>query len=350
MTLDTDRLQGFLDRFAADQAATMHAATVVIGDRLGLYRALAEGGRQTVDELAAASGCHPRLVQEWLHAQSASGYCEHDPTDGRFWLTEEQAACLADASSPTFVAGGAQVASSLHKDAERVQDAFTAGGGVAWGEHHPDLFTGTERFFGPVYRAHLVDSWIPALDGVAAALASGAHVADVGCGHGASLIMLARAFPESTFVGFDAHAPSVAAARTQARRAGVEERVTFEVAGADDFPGSEYDLICVFNALHEWGDPVGAAQHIRQALAPDGVWMFTEPRTDEHPVADTRARTFYSVSTLVCTPSALAQGNRDALGAQAGEERLRHVLRQAGFTRLRRAAETPTFMVLEARP
>lgn len=348
MTLDQHRLQEFVERFAADQAATMHAATVVIGDRLGLYRALADGGAQTADELAAASGCHPRLVREWLGAQVASAYCEHD--DGRYWLTPEQAACLADLSSASFVAGGALVSSAVHKDTARVLEAFATDGGIGWGEHHPDLFAGTERFFEPVYRTSLVDSWIPALEGVEDKLRSGGRVADVGCGHGAPLILLAEAYPDSTFVGFDYHAGSIDAAREAAAAAGVSDRVTFDVAGADDFPGDHYDLVCVFNALHEWGDSVRAAHHILTALAPDGTWMFTEPRTDDELVESVRARTFYSVSSFVCTPSALSQGADDALGAQAGEARLQDVIEQAGFTRFRRAAETPAFMVLEARP
>lgn len=350
MTIDTDRLQAFLERYAADQAATMHAATVVIGDQLGLYRSLADGGRQTADELAAETGCHPRLVREWLNAQVASAYCEHDPIDGTYWLTAEQAACLADPSSPTFVAGGAMVASSTHKDTERVGKAFTTDGGIGWDEHHPHLFVGTERFFGPVYRANLVENWIPALDGVHDKLVAGAKVADVGCGHGATLILLAHAYPASTFTGFDNHAPSIETAREQASRDGVADRVTFEVAGADDFAGANFDLVCVFNALHEWGDPVAAAAHIRDALEPDGTWMFTEPRTNGHPVESIRARTFFSVSTFVCTPSAISQGCENALGAQAGKAALRRVTEDAGFTRFRQAAETPNFMILEARP
>lgn len=347
MTLDQDKLQAFVERYAADQAATMHAATVVVGDQLGLYRALADGGAQTVDELATATGCQPRLVREWLNAQVASAYCEH--ADGRYWLTAEQAACLADSSSPTFLAGGALAASSTHKDTERVRQAFTADGGVGWGEHHGDLFAGTRRFFEPVYRANLVSNWIPALDGVHDKLVAGARVTDVGCGHGAALILLAQAYPDSTFTGFDYHAGSIEAARKAAAEAGVSDRVTFEVAGADDFGGSDYDLVCVFNALHEWGDPVRAARHIRAALASGGTWMFTEPLTDDELVESVRARTFYSVSTFVCTPSALSQGGH-ALGAQAGEAELRRVVEDAGFTRFRRAAETPAFMVLEARP
>jgi SAM-dependent methyltransferase len=346
--IDTDRLQAFLQRFSADQAATMHAATVVVGDQLGLYRALADGGPQGVDDLATATGCHPRLVREWLNAQVASGYCQHD--DGQYWLTPEQAACLADPDSLTFVAGGAMVVSSVHKDIEHALEAFRGNGGITWDRHHQFLFDGTQRFFAPAYRANLVDHWIPALDGMHDQLVAGAQVADIGCGHGVPLILLAQAYPASTFVGFDAHAGSIEAARAEARVAGVADRVRFEVATCDDFGGGPFDLVCVFNALHEWGDPVGAATHIRKQLAPHGTWMFTEPCTDDDLVESTRARTFYSVSSFVCTPSALAQGADDALGAQAGEDRLRHLVEAAGFTRFRRATETPAFMVLEARP
>ena len=348
MPLDPDRLQTFMQRFAADQAATMHAATVVIGDQLGLYQALAAAGPSSADQLAETTGCHPRLVREWLDAQVASAYCEHD--QGRYWLTPEQAACLADPSSPTFVAGGALVSSSVHKDTERVRQAFPTDGGIGWDEHHPDLFAGTRRFFEPAYRANLASSWIPALDEVEHKLAAGARVADVGCGYGAPLLLLAEAYPASRFVGFDSHAGSIEAARRAAVDAGVADRVRFELAGADEFGGRGYDLICVFNALHEWGDPVRAARHIRQALAPDGTWMFTEPDTDDELTDSVRARTFFSVSSFVCTPSALAQGAQDALGAQAGEARLERLVRDAGFSRFRRATETPAFMVLEARP
>jgi SAM-dependent methyltransferase len=347
---DRDRLQAFVERYAADQAATMHAATIVVGDRLGLYRALGDLGPSTASELASVTGCHPRLVREWLGAQVASAYCEHDSATDRYWLTPEQQACLADPASPTHLVGGAIAASSNHRDIDRVVRAFTGDGGIGWDEHHTDLYLGTQRFFAPVYRGNLVQRWIPALDGTHDRLLAGGKVADVGCGRGAALILLAEAFPASTFAGFDYHEDSITAARTAAAEAGVSDRVTFEVAGAHDFAGDGYDLICVFNALHEWGDPVRAARHIREALAPDGTWMFTEPRTDDELTVSVRARTFFSVSTIVCTPSALSQGGDLALGAQAGEAALRRVAEGAGFTRFWRATETPAFMVLAAKP
>jgi SAM-dependent methyltransferase len=349
-TVDPEALEAFMGRYAADQAAVVHLATVVVGEQLGLYRALAEGGPQTSDELAAATGCHPRLVREWLNAQVASDYCRFDPGEGRYYLTPEQAVCLADPSTPTYVAGGAMVTSSNHKDTDRVVAAFRGDGGIGWDEHHHHLFEGTEKFFGPVYRANLVPNWIPALDGVVDKLEAGARVVDVGCGHGASVRLMAEAFPNSAFLGVDYHEGSIRSARTAAAELGLADRVRFEVAGADSFDASDVDLVCVFNALHEWGDPVGAARHIRESLAPDGTWMFTEPCTDPELVPSVRARTFYSVSTFVCTPSALSQAGGEALGAQAGETELRRVVAEAGFTRFRRATESPNFMVLEARP
>lgn len=347
--LNEERLKSFLERWAVDQAATLHAATVVVGDQLGLYRALADGGAQTAEQLARASGCNSRLVREWLNAQVASAYCEHDPDTGTYWLTAEQVACLADADSPTFVAGGAMVSNASHCDTDRVCKAFTGDGGIGWHEHHHHLFDGTLRFFEPVYRTHLVDHWIPALQGVHDKLLAGGRVADIGCGQGASLILMAQAYPRSTFVGFDYHEESINTARRHASDAGVDDRVSFHAAGAHDFGGKDYDLVCVFNALHEWGDPVGAARHIRRALAADGTWMFTEPLADEVPQESVRARTFFSVSTFVCTPSALSQEGGESLGAQAGEAELRRVVEAAGFSTLRRATETPTFMVMEAR-
>lgn len=350
-TPDADRMQAFIERYGADQAATMHAATVVVGDRLGLYTALAKHGPCTAQELAAAADCQPRLVREWLGAQAASRYCEHDPDADLYWLTPEQAACLADPDAPTYLVGGAIAANSNHRDIDRVAEAFAGDGGLGWGDHHPDLHLGTHRFFGPVYRGNLVDHWIPTLDDVDDKLAAGGRVADIGCGQGSALILLAEAYPASTFAGFDYHADSIDEARKAAAEAGVSDRVTFEVATAEEVAGGSFDLVCVFNALHEWGDPLAAARRIREVLAPDGTWVFTEPRTDGGVAGNVRARTFFSVSSFVCTPSALSQGAGDeALGAQAGEERLQRIAEEAGFRRFRRAAETPAFMVLEARP
>ncbi|MCH8504802.1 MAG: class I SAM-dependent methyltransferase [Ectothiorhodospiraceae bacterium] len=345
---DPEKLKQFMARWTADQAATFHSATVVLGDQLGLYTALAEGGRQTADELAKRTGYHARLVLEWLNAQVASAYCEYDVASGCYYLTPEQTACLADPSSPMFVAGGALVSNGNHQDVGRVRQAFLEDGGIGWHEHHHHLFDGTLRFFEPIYRRHLVQDWIPALSGGEHRLKNGARVADIVCGQGACLILLAQAYPRSTFIGFDYHQGSIDTARENAEKANVADRVSFEVAGADTFGGDNYDLICVFNALHEWGDPVRAANHIRKSLAPEGVWMFTEPLADEHPVENGRARTFYSVSTFVCTPSALSQPGGESLGAQAGEKEIRRIAEAAGFARLRRAAETPMFMVLEA--
>jgi len=351
MALDQKKLQAFLETFARDLGATMHAATVALGDELGLYRALA-AGPQTAAELADRADCHPRLVEEWLNAQAAGAYCEYEPATERYSLTAEQAACLADEASPTFVAGGMQLANLAHRDLELVRSAFEGDGAVGWHEHHDDLFSGTDRFFSPRYAANLVDVWIPALDGVEDRLRAGGSAADIGCGYGATTILMARAYPASTFHGFDYHAESVEAARKAASEAGVSDRVTFEIAGAGDFPGTDYDLVCVFNALHEFGDPPGAARHIRNALAPDGRWLLVEPYSQDR-VEDNftdLGRSFYSISTLVCVPNALSQGATRALGAQAGEAALRQVATEAGFKQVRRSAEHPLNLVLEATP
>jgi SAM-dependent methyltransferase len=352
MALDPQKLEAFIGKFAGDLATTLHATTVVIGDKLGLYRALAEGGPQTADELADRTGYRLPLVREWLNAQAASEYCEYDPAGERYWLTEEQAAALADESSPAFVAGGMLVASSTHQDEARVRDAFTGAADLPWTDHVHDLFHGTDRFFRPGYVANLVGNWIPALDGVEDKLRAGARVADVGCGLGSSTILMAEAYPASRFWGFDYHRESIESARKAAAAAGVADRVTFEVAGAGNFPGSGYDLIAVFDALHDMGDPVGAARHIRDALSPDGTWLLVEPQAGER-VEDNLhvvGRIFYSASTAICVPNALSQGAEAPLGAQAGEARLREVAGQAGFGRFRRATETPFNQVLEIRP
>jgi SAM-dependent methyltransferase len=290
-------------------------------------------------------------VREWLAAQAAAGYVDYDAKSGRYTLPAEHAVALTDEESPACVLGGFQGMTAAMRAAPKVTEAFRTGKGLGWHEHDPDLFTGVERFFRPGYNANLVNAWIPALEGVEAKLKAGARMADIGCGHGASTIILAKAFPRSTFVGFDYHAPSIEQARQRAAAAGVSDRARFEVASAKNFPGT-YDLVAFFDCLHDMGDPVGAAAHVRQSLGRDGTWMLVEPRAGDcvqenlHPLG----RLFYSVSTLVCTQASLAQEVGAALGAQAGESRLREVLTQAGFTRIRRAAETPFNLILEARP
>ncbi len=351
-TIDEAKLDEFMGRFVGDLGAAMSAALVVIGDRLGLYRAMADGEPVTADELALQTATDPRYVREWLSNQAAGGYVSYDPERDAFYLTPEQSLALAQEDSPAFVPGAFQVATALTKDEEKIGEAFRAGSGVGWHEHHHDLFAGTERFFRPGYAANLLPSWIPSLDGVQDKLAAGARVADVGCGHGASTILMAQAFPRSTFVGFDYHPASIDHARKAAAEAGVDGRVSFEVATAKAYPGAGYDLVTMFDCLHDMGDPVGAATHVLRTLAPDGTWMIVEPYAGDRlednltPVG----RVFYGASTLVCTPASRDQEVGLALGAQAGERRLREVVTGGGFTRFRRATETPFNLVLEARP
>ena len=348
----TPTLDEFLGKLVGDLGAACSAALVGIGDRLGLYSALADGGPQTPDALARRTSTDERYVREWLSAQAAAGYVDYDAAAGTFGLNEVQQLAFADASSPAHFLGGFQVARSMFKDLDRIVDAFKSGSGVGWHEHDPELFCGTERFFRSGYNANLVPSWIPALDGVEAKLRTGARVADVGCGRGASTIIMARAFPASTFVGFDYHEPSIVSARQQAEQAGVATQVRFDTAAAKSFSGRDYDLVCIFDALHDMGDPVGAARHVRESLAADGTWLLVEPFAGDrleqnlNPVG----RVFYSASTMICTPASRSQEVGLALGAQAGPQRLEAVCREAGFTRFRRATETPFNLVLEARP
>ncbi|HEY6512436.1 MAG TPA: class I SAM-dependent methyltransferase [Burkholderiaceae bacterium] len=347
---DPDKLNAFLGRMVGDLGAIATGALVLLGDRLGLFQAMRSGEPMSADVLAERTGTHERYVREWLAAQAAAGYVDLDDATGLFSLNPEQAAVFADEGSPTSMAGAFEVLSALWLDEPKVAEAFRHGRGLGWHEHSNCLFRGTERFFRPGYNANLVSSWLPALDGVVDKLQRGATVADVGCGHGASTLVMARAFPQSQFVGFDYHAPSVERAAQAARDAGLHN-VRFEVASAKNFKG-RFDLVAFFDCLHDMGDPVGAASHVREALKPDGTWMIVEPNASDrlrdnlNPVG----RMYYAASTMVCTPCSLAQEVGLALGAQAGEQRLSEVVRAGGFSRFRRAAETPFNLVLEARP
>ena len=351
MALDEANLNAFMGRFVADLGATMHAATVVVGDQLGLYKALAKGP-SSVEALAHSTETDPRYLREWLSAQAASGYVEYDPASDSFSMTEEQVFTLAEEGSPAFIPGAFQVASAQWKAVPKIAKVMRTGLGLGWHEHDAALFHGTERFFRPGYAANLVSQWLPALDGVEARLRAGAKVADVGCGHGASTLIMAEAYPESQFIGFDYHEPSIEHAREAARQAGLGARATFEVATAKDFPGSAYDLVAVYDCLHDMGDPVGAASHVRASLASDGAWLIVEPFANDrlednlNPVG----RIFYAASTFICTPASRSQEVGLCLGAQAGEARIRKVCEQGGFTRFRRAQQTPFNLVYEARP
>ena len=350
--VDPDKLDEFVGRFVNDVGAVMHAATVLIGDQLGIYKAMADGEPRTAGDLARHTGLDARYLEEWLSAQAASGYAEYDAETDRFWLSPEQAFVLTKEDNPMFVPGGIEVAASTIRDVDLLTEAIRTGTGVPWGDHHHSLFHGTDRFFKPNYIGHLVDSWLPALDGVVERLEQGAKVADIGCGHGASTILMAAAYPNSEFVGFDFHSPSIDAARLAAADAGVSDRVTFEVASAKDYPGTGYDLVAFFDCLHDMGDPVGAAEHVRQSVADDGTWLLVEPYANDDRVDNLNpvGRIFYSASTLVCVPNSRSQEVDLALGAQAGESRLRAVAEQGGFSRFRRAAETPFNLVLDIKP
>ncbi len=350
MTVNEAKLNEFLGRAVGDLGASMSAVLVLIGDELGLYSALSQG-RLTAGELAQDTGTSERYIREWLANQAAGGYVEYDSGDDRYYLSEEQALCLANPDGPVDLPGGYAVVEDLFAVKSRAIENFRSGAGMEWGEHHPCLFRGTERFFRAGYNAHLLSSWLPALDGMVAKLESGARVADVGCGHGVTTILMARAFPKSDFVGIDYHDGSVETARQHAAEAGADN-ATFEVADATSYPGSDYDLIAFFDCLHDMADPVGAARHAREALAPDGRCMLVEPAAGDslsdnlNPVG----RVFYGASSLICVPVSLAQKG-PALGAQAGEHRLAEVMVDGGgFTVFRRVAETPFNLVFEACP
>ena len=350
--IDADKLHQFVFRAVEEVGATLNAALVVMGDRLGLYRALAGSGGLSPAELAARSGAAERYVREWLNAQAAGGYVEYDPESGRYTLPPEQTVALTDPDSPAYLPGFFQIALGSVVDSPRIVEAARSGDGLGWHEHVHDVHEGCERFFRPGYNANLVSSWLPALEGVVEKLQRGALVADVGCGHGSSTILMAQAFPNSTFVGSDYHDGSIETARQRAQEAGVADRVRFQIAPAAAYSGSDYDLVTMFDCLHDMGDPVGAARHVHGTLKPDGTWMIVEPQAGDrieenlNPVG----RAFYAFSTLLCTPASLSQEVGLALGAQAGQARIGDVVQAGGFTRFRRAAETPFNLVLEARP
>jgi 2-polyprenyl-3-methyl-5-hydroxy-6-metoxy-1,4-benzoquinol methylase len=352
MAINEEKMNELLGRFLGDFGGTLHSAMAVIGDKLGLYKAMAEAGPITSEELAKRTSTTERYVREWLASQAAGGYASYDAATGRFFLSEEQAFALTDENGPVFLPGAFEAALAAVRAEPRVATAFKTGEGVGWHEHDPGLFRGTERFFRPGYAANLMSSWIPALEGVEEKLKAGAKVADVGCGHGASTILMSQAFPKSRFVGFDYHQGSIEYAREKAAEAGVADRVSFEVAKAKEYPGNDYDFVAFFDCLHDMGDPAGAAAHVLSTLKRDGSWMIVEPFANDkiednlNPIG----RVFYSVSTIVCTPASRSQEVGLGLGAQAGEARIRDVVTSGGFKRFRRASETPFNLVFEARP
>ena len=348
--IDEAKLGAFMGRAVGDMGAAFSAVLVVIGDKLGLYKALAAAGPLTPAELAGKTGTVERYVREWLDNQAASGYVAYDPPSGRYHLPPEQALAFAQEGSPVFLPGAFHIIAACFAAEPKIAERFRTGGGLEWGEHHQCLFEGTERFFRPGYAANLVSTWLPSLTGVVEKLRKGATVADVGCGLGASTILMAQAFPASRFFGFDYHEGSITTARARAKAAGVEDRVTFSVARSTDFPGGRYDLIANFDSLHDMADPLGAARRVREALAPDGTWMIVEPFAGDRPEENHNpvGRVFYGASTMLCVPVSLAQRG-PALGAQAGEARLRELVQTAGFAGLRRASQTPFNLVLEAR-
>jgi SAM-dependent methyltransferase len=349
--LDMNKLNAFIGQFVMDLGAAVHSGMVVIGEKLGLYKALA-GGPMSSADLAAKTKTDERYLREWLASQAAGGYITYEEQTNRFSLTEEQAFALANEDSPAYLPGAFELALGSLAAVPRIADSFRTGAGMGWHEHVDGVFHGCEKFFRPGYAANLVSSWIPALRDVKEKLEAGARVADVGCGKGASTLLMAKAFPKSQFFGFDYHDKSIQAARESARREGVSDRVSFDVSKAKEFPGKDYDLVAVFDCLHDMGDPIGAAAHVRQSVAKDGTWMIVEPFANDqlkdnlNPVG----RVYYSFSTLLCTPCSRSQEVGLCLGAQAGETRIREVVTSAGFSRFRRATETPFNIVYEARP
>ena len=343
------KLNEFMGKVVTDMGGAWMMAMVLIGAELGLYKAMADGKPVSAEALATRCRCHPRLVREWLDANAASGYLE--AVDGGYRLPPEQAMALANENSPVFVAPGQSVVASCFMDLDKILHAFRGDGAFPWGAHHHRMFSGVEQFFRPGYQANLTTTWLPALDGVVDKLGRGAKVADVGCGHGASTIVMAQAYPASRFVGIDFHKPSVEVAAQRAAAAGLSTRVSFHTATAQSYTERDFDLICFFDCLHDMGDPVGAARHARQALKDDGTVLLVEPFAGNTLAENSTpvGRLYYAASTMVCTPNSLSQDVGLALGAQAGEARLAQVFKEAGFRRFRRATETPFNLVLEAR-
>lgn len=352
LPIDESKLNAFIGQALGEMGAAMNAALIVLGDKLGIYKAMAGAGPLTSAQVAEKTKLNERYVREWLSAQAAGGFVTYDPATKSFTLPPEQAFALAMEDSPVFLPGFFNIVSAVMKDVPKIEQGFRTGKGVGWHEHDHELFHGTEKFFRPGYRAHLVSEWIPALEGVEAKLKAGAKVADVGCGLGTSTILMAQAYPKSTFVGTDYHDRSIELASEAAKRANVADRVKFEVAAAKTYSGTGYDLVAFFDCLHDMGDPVGAARHVLESLDRNGTWLLVEPYANDklednlNPIG----RIFYSASTTLCTPASLSQEVGLALGAQAGEARLTKVLKDAGFTRVRRATQTPFNIILEARP
>ena len=352
MVVNEAKLHEFIGKAVNEWGAAEGALITFVGDRLGLFKAMAGAGGVTPEELATRTGTHPRIIKEWLAGQAAGGFVKYNPSTGTYTLPEEQALALTDENSPAYIPGFYQTLVSLFKDEEKIIEAFKTGKGLGWGDHHHYLFEGTERFFKPNYVANLTTSWIPALEGVENKLKKGgARVADVGCGHGVSTILMAKAYPNSKIIGFDYHRPSIEWARKQAEKEGLKN-ITFEVAQSIDYPGDDYDLVTFFDCFHDMGNPAGAAKHVLQTLKKkNGTWMLVEPFSNDklEDNLNPLGRLFYSVSSIVCVPASLNE-NGPALGAQAGEERIREMAMSAGFSKFRRATQTPFNLVFEARP
>jgi 2-polyprenyl-3-methyl-5-hydroxy-6-metoxy-1,4-benzoquinol methylase len=352
MAVDPEKLNAFLGKFIGDLGAAMHGPSILTGEQLGLYKALGTHGPMSSEALATKTETTERSVREWLAGQAASGYIEYDAATQRYWMTAEQKFALTDEESPVYIPGAFYIVSSAFKDQRKIAEAVRTGKGFGWGERHVDLFNGTRKFFRPGYIANLTQSWLPSLDGVVAKLEAGAKVADVGCGLGASTIIMAKAFPKSQFIGYDFHAESIEWARNAAFTEGLTKNIDFEVASAKEFKGRDFDLVTFFDCLHDMGDPVGAAQHVRSALKPDGTWMVVEPFANEHVEQNLTGvgRVYYNASFLICVPSSLAQEVGAGLGAQASDSSLHQVFKTGGFSKVRKSIETPLNRVFEARP